>query len=81
MTDKEFKRLEHEVDETLENLTENNTIKFALTWYARDVFHESLDLVEAQIKRIVERKGIKLVYMRTPDASGKMINLDAWKED
>ena len=81
MTDKEFKRLEHEVDETLENLTENSTIKFALTWYARDVFHESLDLVEAQIKRIVERKGIKLVYMRTTDASGKMINLDAWKED
>ncbi|MBO4783832.1 MAG: hypothetical protein J5521_03690 [Lachnospiraceae bacterium] len=80
MTDKEFKWLEHEVDETLKNLTNNSTIKFALTWYAHTVFHESLDFVEAQIKRIVERKGLKLVYMRTPDASGKMINLDAWME-
>lgn len=81
MTDEHFKRLEHEVEEELKNLTKNSTIKFPLTWLARDVFSESLDLIQAQIERIVKRKGLKLVYMRTPDASGKIINLDAWMED
>ena len=81
MTDEEFKTLEHEVEETLKNLTKNSTIKFPLTWLARDVFHESLDLIQAQIKRIVKRKGLRLIYMRSPDASGKMINLAAWMED
>lgn len=81
MTEPQFKRLEKEVEATLKNLTKNNTIKFALTWLAHDVFNESLGLIEAQIKRIAKRKGFNLVYLRSTDASGKVVNLDAWMED
>ena len=49
MTEPQFKKLEKEVEATLKNLTKNNTIKFALTWLAHDVFNESLGLFSINI--------------------------------
>lgn len=78
MNDEMFKRLEKEVDEELQNLTDNSTIMFSLNFLS-NMTGLSFDMVESQIERILERRGLKLNKMRDKDRSGKITRLNLWK--
>lgn len=78
MTDEQFKTLESEVNESLEGLTDNNTILIPLN-YLSNMTGLTFDVLEAQIDRILARKGLNLCKMRDKDASGQITRMNYWK--
>lgn len=78
MTDADFKLIESELDDSLQNLTDSNTVLLPLNYLA-DATGLSFDMVEAQVDRILARRGLKLNKMRDKDRSGKITRLNLWK--
>lgn len=78
MTDADFKLIESELDDSLQNLTDSNTVLLPLNYLA-DATGLSFDMVESQIDRILARRGLKLNKMRDKDRSGKITRLNLWK--
>ena len=78
MTDEQFKQLETEVDAKLKCLTDNNTITLPLNFLS-NITGLSFDMVEAQIERIIARRGLTLNKKRDTDRSGKITRINFWK--